>query len=466
MVCYTASKPPSVVNPEWIFWSKNDYGQSIVPKQVSSLLFITRKKEICVIYKPTPVFNDGNKLTAIIGNMFDESSSLALFRINKDEISSCYAIREFNLVPTEFCPQITLQADSVKDTDWEFTSTEILLVAIPTQVPLPYNKEIKSTTRDDEFDGEMQGISNEHGFWAKTVHDIIKQAKLDNHTDTVFKRMTNSAAISSSRDPACAATKGFRTMTFASNPLVNVSLLGKNIFKAAQETMKEFFCRNPTPAHVEDLDDEEETEEVQIPVISAIANQAPPAAPALASITNPPADFFAQLIETIKNIQAPQHPAKIVVESRDHEDSVDLAKLQNRMLQLMYAMGEIIWDDGIVKNICVASFSQGFLNLLTRSASVQATQLSNLFMTIFLTKPKEDGDNSQISPLNRLMSLVVFRPKFTKGHLNTSIQSSDPKAGSIYKSTSINPFQYALQNNRKLIMEAAIKMDEEHNKIN
>ena len=194
----------------------------------------------------------------------------------------------------------------VKDTDWEFASAEILLVAIPTLVPLPYGKEIKSTTLDNEFNDEMQGISNKHGFWEKTMHDAIKQAELDDHTDTVFKRMINSLAISCSRNSARAATKGFRTMTFASSPLVEVSLLGKNIFEAEQETMKAFFHRNPTPAHVEDLDDEEETKEVQISMNSAIANQAPPAAPALAPIANPPAEYFAQLIETMKNIQATQ----------------------------------------------------------------------------------------------------------------------------------------------------------------
>ncbi len=125
-----------MVNPEWIFWSKNDDGQSIVPEQVSSLLLITRKKEICVIYKPTPVFNDRNELTAIIGNMFDESSSPTLFRIDKDKIGSYYAILEFNSVPAEFRPEIALQADSVKDTDWEFANTEISLVIIPTLVHL------------------------------------------------------------------------------------------------------------------------------------------------------------------------------------------------------------------------------------------------------------------------------------------------------------------------------------------
>jgi hypothetical protein len=64
------------------------------------------------------------------------------------------------------------------------------------------------------------------------------------------------------------------------------------------------------------------------------------------------------------------------------------------------------------------------------------------------------------------MSLVIFPPKFTKGHLNASFQSSDLETGSLYKSTNINPFLYALQGNRKLIMEAATKMDEEQNKIN
>ncbi len=64
------------------------------------------------------------------------------------------------------------------------------------------------------------------------------------------------------------------------------------------------------------------------------------------------------------------------------------------------------------------------------------------------------------------MSLVVSPPKFTKGHLNASFQSSDLKTGSMYKLTSINPFHYAPQGNRKLIMDAAIKMDEERNKIN
>ena len=64
------------------------------------------------------------------------------------------------------------------------------------------------------------------------------------------------------------------------------------------------------------------------------------------------------------------------------------------------------------------------------------------------------------------MSLVVFPPKFTKGHLNASFQNSDLETGSMYKSTSLNPFHYAPQTNRKTILEAATKMDEEQNELN
>ena len=64
------------------------------------------------------------------------------------------------------------------------------------------------------------------------------------------------------------------------------------------------------------------------------------------------------------------------------------------------------------------------------------------------------------------MSLVVFPPKFTKGHLNASFQSSDLENGSLYKLTNINPFLYAPQGNRKLIIKAATKMGKERNKIN
>ena len=69
-------------------------------------------------------------------------------------------------------------------------------------------------------------------------------------------------------------------------------------------------------------------------------------------------------------------------------------------------------------------------------------------------------------PLSRLMSLDCFPPKFTKGHLNASFQSSNLETGAIYKSTSINPFQYAPQHNRELVKAALTEMEEARNKIN
>ena len=461
MVRYTASKPQSVVNPEWIFWSKSDFKLGLAPDDVSSIVFITRKKEISVIYKPTPVINEKDELISIIGNMFDESSSPAFFKIDQDEIGSYYAILEHAKIPTEFRPEISLQADSVKDTDWDDAEMEIALVAIPTIAPIPFGKEITSTTLNDNFIDEMKAISVELGFWAQTMSDAIDQHELDNHTETVMKRMIDTVPASTSRDPARAATKGLRGMTFASTPYVDPSLLSRcsDSFEADQDALKAFFRRNPTPARVEDVDDDEG--EIQVPVHSTKATQLPPLPPG-----NPPPEFYTQLIETMKNIQAPQQPTKIVVESRDHEETIDLAKLQNGMLQLMYATGDVNWDDGSVKNIRVATFSQGFINLLSRSASVQVTQLTNLFTTIFTTEPDDDDDDLQSNPLSRLMSLVVFTQKFTKGHLNASFQSSDLETGSMYKSTSLNPFHYAPQGNRKIILEASNKMNEERNEVN
>ena len=467
MVRYTVSKPPSVVNPEWIFWSKNDFQRNLAPDETSSVVFVTRKKEISVVYMPTPVI-DKDELACIIGNMFDESSSPAFFKIDSDEIGSCCAILEHPKIPPEFRPEIALQSDSVKDTDWEDAQIEIALVAIPTFAPIPYGVEIKSTMLDENFFEEMKAISSAHGFWAQTMNDVVEQHEVDNHTETVLKRITSSVPVSSSRDQARAATKGLRGMIFASCPYVDPSLLSRrnDRFEADQEKLKAFFRRNPTPARVETVDDDENIDEFLVRSTTAPSASLPPGIAAVAVGPNPPPEFFTQLIETMKNIQAPQQPTKIVVESRDHEETIDLAKLQTGMLQLMYATGDINWDDGSVQNVRVATFSQGFLNLLSRSASVQATQLTNLFATIFTTEPEDDDDDFQSNPLSRLMSMVVFTSKFTKGHLNASFQSSDLETGSMYKSTSLNPFHYAPQGNRKMILEATAKMDEERNELN
>jgi hypothetical protein len=132
----------------------------------------------------------------------------------------------------------------------------------------------------------------------------------------------------------------------------------------------------------------------------------------------------------------------------------------------MYVGGEVNWEEGTIKNFHLTTFAQGFNKLLDRSAAVQAAQLTNLFTTIFTTESDEENENSLANPLNRLMSLVCFPPKFTKGHLNASFQSSDLETSFIYKSTSINPFQYAPQNNHALVKAAMTEMEETQNEIN
>ncbi len=77
----------------------------------------------------------------------------------------------------------------------------------------------------------------------------------------------------------------------------------------------------------------------------------------------------------------------------------------------MYATTKTIdWDDGTIKSVSLTTFTQEYQNLLEHSISVQVMQLANLFRTIF-TEPNKDNNNG--SPLNRLMSVCVFPPKFT-----------------------------------------------------
>ena len=126
---------------------------------------------------------------------------------------------------------------------------------------------------------------------------------------------------------------------------------------------------------VESIDNDNDANEPKIQIISTAVTKAP--FPIAFPTTNdsphesaghPPHKFYARLIETMKMFQAPLNPSNLAVESRDYEDTIDLAKLRIGMLQLMYAMDDVTWDNCVVKNIRVTTFSQGFLNLLAQSA--------------------------------------------------------------------------------------------------
>jgi hypothetical protein len=176
-------------------------------------------------------------------------------------------------------------------------------------------------------------------------------------------------------------------------------------------------------------------------------------------------EFYKQMVETLKKIQ--ENPLskqqKIVIESRDHKETVDAAKLQTSMLKLMYAFAVPDRDEGTVAGVRLALFTQEYKNLLERSAMVQVTQLSNLIKMVFSTKPDDEDDNG---PLNRLMLMYVIPPKFTKGHLNATFQSNELELAAIYKSTSINPFNYAPQTNQASVLATKKEFNLEQNKKN
>ncbi len=353
----------------------------------------------------------------------------------------------------------------MKDTEWEKAKEDVALVVLPTLAPLPFGTDIKSTVLNDDFLEEMKSLSPKHDFLAKMMVDAHDHYATDYKADSVAKNLSESTRTSATRDPCQAAMKGFRNVTHALlGPIVETSCPGKS-YECEQNKIKEFFYHNPTPAHIEE-EFVDETEP-QIPVHSANA----PIPPATAAIPPTAAQiltqkFYTQLLETMKVLrQAPPQQQKIVVKSHEHEDSVDLAKLHNNMLTLFYVNGKIDWEEGTVKNVNLATFAQGFANLLSRTAMVQETQFANLLNTIFTTQPNNDSDDLA-NPLERLMSLMVFPKKFTKANLNATFQCADLKAGLMYKNPSINPFHYSLQTNRGLVKAASAKIQEERNEIN
>ncbi len=78
---------------------------------------------------------------------------------------------------------------------------------------------------------------------------VVDQFETDNHTETVFKHLISLAIVSSSHDPARAATKGIRGMTFASSPFLDVSLLGKKATKEIKRNSRRSTTVIPPQPH-------------------------------------------------------------------------------------------------------------------------------------------------------------------------------------------------------------------------
>jgi hypothetical protein len=108
----------------------------------------------------------------------------------------------------------------------EKATTEIVFIALPTVVPLPFGKEFESTSFDDSFVEEMEKISSKHGFWARTMTDIIKQAKRENDTHTIVGQLMSSQGSTRQCDLVCATTKGNCEMTATASPFIDTTLVG------------------------------------------------------------------------------------------------------------------------------------------------------------------------------------------------------------------------------------------------
>jgi hypothetical protein len=109
------------------------------------------------------VKKDGT-LEGIIGNMFIEKCTPAFFKIDGDEIGSCCAIQKHEDIPSEHRPEMPLQADIVKGTNYENYPHEISMLVIPNLSPLPFGKKIEQTSFDDAFIEGRNG-NNFQGSW-------------------------------------------------------------------------------------------------------------------------------------------------------------------------------------------------------------------------------------------------------------------------------------------------------------
>jgi hypothetical protein len=138
---YLTSKPPSQFDSSWFNWSLGDFIK-IDPEsnKIAALLYITCKREIGIIYKPTPIVKKDGTLEGIIGNMFSEKCAPAFFKIDGDEIGSCYAIQKHGDIPSEHRPEMPLQADILKGINFKNYPHEISMLVILNLSPLPFGK--------------------------------------------------------------------------------------------------------------------------------------------------------------------------------------------------------------------------------------------------------------------------------------------------------------------------------------
>ncbi len=155
--------------------------------QIATLLILTRKKQVALLFKPTPILNSKGNLLGILGNLLDKGSMPVVAKIDFNEVGSCFTIQNFNDIPPKNCPKIPLVVDTVNDTAWETAFNEIALCALPTLVPIPFSVEIQACDYDDAFINEMEIISPAHGFLAEVIANVFEQTKTNSDINTILQ---------------------------------------------------------------------------------------------------------------------------------------------------------------------------------------------------------------------------------------------------------------------------------------
>jgi hypothetical protein len=230
MCSYSHSKPMLTIDANWLMsWTVKNFA-NIDNKQVAALLFVTRRKDVGLIFKPTPVKLDDNTLIVLIGNMFDEKSTPAFIKIKGDKFGSCYVIQvqELAKIPNMFCPEIPLQADMIVNTVRGESKADLAMCVFPILATIPFGDKIETEVFNDTLVNEMKNISVKHGLWAKFVCDALEQNKNGPKTTVIAKRLLSSWNTKKSGDACRAATKRiWKTYVPIAAPFIETSLVTK-----------------------------------------------------------------------------------------------------------------------------------------------------------------------------------------------------------------------------------------------
>ena len=354
-------------------------------------------------------------------------------------------------IPEEIRPEIPIPEEFRAGTVFENAPRDVGVCAFPTLAPIPFGSTFSDNHSSlEEFVENMASISPTHKSWAKLIVDTLEQQETDDQHVAVFQK------IMSSRDTRTsairAATKGIRTIQFSQNPpFTEVSRAANNKFEEELSVLRGYFTRNPTPAARVDPNESDEDDVIEVVVRGGNppppeqqqqqhqpAHQQQQQQPFQQQQHQPFAQPFQQQpfqqpfqqqpfqqpyvqqnwaqqpswMPQMQNMM-PQNqvwgPQQIIIRSEDEQANLKAIKLQTDMLCLFFVVADCDWEEKKLANIKLPTLTTEMKNILEEPVSVRATQLSNLFQTIFNEVP--DNEIDQLNPLYSHMSMTHFDKK-------------------------------------------------------